>query len=70
MKVLRLLGICLAMSLLAWPAQAQEAQKPNILILWGDDIGYWNISAINNGMMGYKTPNIDRLAKGGMWFTD
>ncbi|MHC4819478.1 MAG: arylsulfatase [Planctomycetota bacterium] len=39
-------------------------------MIWGDDIGYWNISAINNGMMGYKTPNIDRLAKGGMWFTD
>ena len=34
-------------------------KKPNILILWGDDIGYWNISAYNQGMMGYKTPNID-----------
>ncbi len=35
---------------------------PNILVLWGDDIGYWNISANNRGMMGYRTPNIDRLA--------
>jgi len=45
-------------------------KKPNILILWGDDIGYWNISAYNLGQMGYKTPNIDRLAKEGALFTD
>ena len=44
--------------------------KPNILIIWGDDIGYWNISAYNQGMMGYKTPNIDRIAKEGALFTD
>jgi arylsulfatase len=43
---------------------------PNILILWGDDIGYWNISANNRGMMGYYTPNIDRLAKEGVSFSD
>ncbi len=43
---------------------------PNILVIWGDDIGFWNISAINNGMMGYRTPNIDRIAEGGMWVTD
>ena len=47
-----------------------QAKKPNILILWGDDIGYWNISAYNQGMMGYKTPNIDRLAKEGALFID
>src|SRR5438477_7618422 len=47
-----------------------QAKKPNILILWGDDIGYWNISAYNQGMMGYKTRNIDRLAKEGALFTD
>ena len=40
------------------------AKKPNILILWGDDIGYWNISAYNLGQMGYRTPNLDRLGKG------
>ena len=51
------------------PAQAAD-KKPNILIIWGDDIGYWNISAYNHGMMGYKTPNIDRIAKGGAMFTD
>ena len=47
-----------------------SAKKPNILILWGDDIGYWNVSAYNQGMMGYKTPNIDRIAKEGALFTD
>ena len=51
-------------------AQGQQAKKPNILIIWGDDIGYWNISAYNQGMMGYKTPNIDRIAKEGVLFTD
>ena len=45
-------------------------KKPNILVIWGDDIGYWNISAYNHGMMGYKTPNIDRIAKEGALFTD
>ena len=44
--------------------------KPNIIIIWGDDIGYWNVSAYNQGMMGYKTPNIDRIAKEGALFTD
>ena len=49
---------------------AQQKKKPNIIVLWGDDIGYWNISAYNQGMMGYKTPNIDRIAKQGALFTD
>ncbi|HEY6385990.1 MAG TPA: arylsulfatase [Candidatus Acidoferrum sp.] len=47
-----------------------QATKPNILVIWGDDIGYSNISAYNLGLMGYKTPNIDRLAKEGALFTD
>src|SRR5664279_66667 len=50
-------------------AQAAD-KKPNILIIWGDDIGGFNISAYNQGMMGYKTPNIDRIAKEGALFTD
>ncbi len=55
----------------ATPAAAPGGTgKPNILILWGDDIGYWNVSAYNQGMMGYKTPNIDRIAKEGALFTD
>ena len=51
------------------PASAQP-QKPNILVIMGDDIGYWNISAYNRGMMGYRTPNIDRIANEGAIFTD
>jgi arylsulfatase len=52
-------------------ATASAADKsPNILVIWGDDIGTWNISHNNRGMMGYKTPNIDRIAKEGVAFTD
>jgi arylsulfatase len=51
----------------AW-AQAQD--RPNIVIIWGDDIGQSNISAYTKGMMGYRTPNIDRIAAEGMIFTD
>jgi len=54
----------------ASPAMAQAQKKPNILVLWGDDIGTWNISHNNRGMMGYQTPNIDRIAKEGVGFTD
>jgi arylsulfatase len=49
---------------------APSGAKPNILVIWGDDIGWWNVSAYNQGMMGYKTPNIDRIAKEGALFTD
>ena len=49
-------------------AFAQDNQ-PNVLVIWGDDIGYWNVSAYNQGMMGYETPNIDRIAQDGMIFT-
>lgn len=49
---------------------AQNNNKPNILVIWGDDIGWNNISAYNHGMMGYKTPNIDRIAKEGAMYTD
>src|SRR5690242_2770415 len=52
------------------PPAAAEETKPNILVIMGDDIGYWNISAYNRGMMGYHTPNIDRIAKEGGLFTD
>ncbi len=47
-----------------------QTDKPNILVIWGDDIGWSNVSAYNMGMMGYRTPNIDRIAKEGMLFTD
>jgi arylsulfatase len=49
---------------------APSGRKPNILVIMGDDIGYWNVSAYNRGMMGYRTPNIDRIAKEGAIFTD
>ncbi len=54
------------------PVQVRQAPqtKPNILVIWGDDIGQFNISAMNRGMMGYKTPNIDSLAQDGAMFTD
>ena len=60
--------IVLAHLAVTMPAAAQD--KPNIVIIWGDDVGYWNISAYNQGMMGYETPNIDRIAEEGVLFTD
>src|ERR1051325_7088508 len=57
-------------SMMIAPASAQPQPKPNILVIMGDDIGYWNISAYNRGMMGYRTPNIVRIAREGAIFTD
>ena len=51
-------------------AKAPKSGKPNILVIWGDDIGISNLSCYTHGLMGYQTPNIDRLAKEGMMFTD
>ena len=65
-SILAVLG--LAAMVLATPAMAQD--KPNILIIWGDDIGPYNVSAYNMGRMGYRTPNIDRIAAEGIIFTD
>ena len=48
----------------------QPPKKPNIVVIWGDDIGTWNVSHNNRGMMGYRTPNIDRIAREGLSFTD
>ena len=47
-----------------------KAKKPNILVIWGDDIGITNLSCYTHGLMGYQTPNIDRLAKEGVMFID
>src|SRR5215469_5111974 len=56
---------------MATPSLAQtQGGKPNILVIFGDDIGWFNVSAYNLGMMGYRTPNIDRIAKEGALFTD
>jgi arylsulfatase A-like enzyme len=67
MKKTLLLLLCLSMASMSF---AQKNKKPNILVIWGDDIGTWNISHNNRGMMGYMTPNIDRVAKEGVGFTD
>jgi len=64
----RVIAACLTL-LLASSATAQE-KKPNILVIFGDDIGQANISAYTMGLMGYRTPNIDRIAREGMIFTD
>ncbi len=51
-------------------AQSARAAKPNIVVIWGDDIGMANLSCYTHGLMGYQTPNIDRIAREGMRFTD
>ncbi|MBT8365742.1 MAG: hypothetical protein KJP23_13685, partial [Deltaproteobacteria bacterium] len=56
----RLIFSFAALVLLAWTVgPAMAAEKPNILVIWGDDVGVHNISAYNHGIMGYQTPNID-----------
>src|SRR5262245_58729349 len=52
------------------PAPVPSASKPNILMIMADDIGWFNVSAYNHGIMGYRTPSIDRIAKEGAMFTD
>jgi arylsulfatase len=66
--VARLSAVTAVVATVATSLSAQE--KPNILVIWGDDIGQSNISAYTMGMMGYQTPNIDRVANEGMIFTD
>jgi len=64
------MALAAAVQMLAPVPAAAQQKKPNILVIWGDDIGQFNISAYNRGMMGYKTPNIDRIANEGALFTD
>src|SRR6516165_1581792 len=73
-KVLTVM-IAASLSLAANPSYAQQqpaaqSSKPNILVIFGDDIGVTNVSAYSLGLVGYRTPNIDRIAKEGMLFTD
>jgi arylsulfatase A-like enzyme len=65
----KLIALFLGLALIGSASYGQQ-KKPNILVIWGDDIGTWNISHNNRGMMGYKTPNIDRIAREGVAFTD
>ncbi len=69
LPVLRVAALSLAAILVTGPIAAAQ-KKPNILVVWGDDIGITNISANTHGVMGYRTPNIDRIAREGMRFTD
>ncbi len=64
----RVLSLLALLAVLTQPARA--ADQPNILVIWGDDIGITNISAYSDGIMGYRTPNIDRIAEEGIRFTD
>ncbi len=64
------LAVSAAILLSAGFALAETGGKPNILVIWGDDIGQSNISAYTHGVMGYQTPNIDRISQEGMTFTD
>lgn len=50
-------------------APEQDKGKPNIVVIFGDDVGYWNLSTYNQGMLGYQTPNIDSIAAEGAKFT-
>ena len=63
-------GILAVLAFIAGPVSAAQAKKPNILVIWGDDIGQSNVSTYTHGVMGYQTPNIDRIAEEGMTFTD
>jgi len=65
-----LITVSFAGAAVAQESKAADAKKPNIVIIWGDDIGQSNLSAYTKGLMGYRTPNIDRIASEGMMFTD
>src|SRR5579862_4868100 len=68
-KMIRITWAAMAFTALVASAFGQT-RKPNIVVIWGDDIGLSNVSAYSHGLMGYKTPNIDRIAREGMMFTD
>ena len=65
------LGLAMTLVFAAPPSKlCAQTKKPNIIVIWGDDIGLSDISAYSIGLMGFHTPNIDRIAKEGMIFTD
>ncbi len=66
----RLLAIAFCAVVASISSASMAAEKPNILVIWGDDIGWFNVGVYNHGMMGYETPNIDRIASEGAMFTD
>jgi len=74
MRILNRSAACLlgsvAVAVFASQAAMGQPKRPNIVIIWGDDIGQSNVSAYTRGLMGYQTPNIDKIASEGMLFTD
>jgi len=69
-KTFRALTLILGFVALLPSVSLAQTRKPNILMIMGDDVGMWNLSAYHRGMMGGSTPNIDRIAKEGALFTD
>src|SRR6266480_7269440 len=69
-KILKQWAVTLLVALIATATQAADTSKPNIVFIMGDDIGMWNIGAYHRGMMAGRTPNLDKIAKEGMLFTD
>src|ERR1700753_3747847 len=69
-RALCVLLVASALLLATLRSASQAADKPNIVVIWGDDIGTTNLSCYSDGLMGYRTPNIDRIAIEGMRFTD
>src|SRR5215470_17704825 len=74
MRATKLIGLAVVLSSMVGLVQptvaAAQPKKPNILVIMGDDIGWFNPSIYNRGMMGYRTPNIDRIGEEGAMFTD
>src|SRR6266481_9696196 len=71
--IVRLMALAILLTGVRVASAQQKPDKstlPNILVIMGDDIGFWNLSSYNQGMMGYRTPNIDSIANDGMKFTD
>ena len=69
-RIWNCLAILLVVAAFSDVAAAQDQKKPNILVIWADDVGWFNPSCYHRGMMGYETPNMDRIAKEGILFTD
>jgi len=70
MRLLGAIALVCALTVVGPLAASAQQQKPNILVIMGDDIGWFNPSAYHQGIMGYQTPNIDRIAQEGARFTD
>src|SRR5262245_26395585 len=70
LKIILIISLALTCIVAAPGTTSAQDKKPNIVIIWGDDVGQSNISAYTMGLMGYRTPNIDRVAKEGVMFTD